>query len=140
MFQRDTKVPVVIPIIFEELLTGDACVHVAMELIKYVMLQKQQMPLSYDCLLKLSKNPQEKSKNLTTVATLADILKKMYENLQDQFISEVCDVKEIVILIGTTIFTPKLCIKIELPSKILQSMVHKKNEHCERKVLIKVMR
>lgn len=140
MFSRGKKGETEINIMLDEPLTDDSCTKVVIELVKYILYQKQQIPLAYEALAKYQTNMKATDKNAASFKTLSNMLKSVSDHLSSQFFLKGCDVKEIAILLGSTIFSPKLCIAIELPSYILNSKQHKEYQHSSRKPLIKLIR
>ncbi|KAL7294720.1 hypothetical protein TKK_0012014 [Trichogramma kaykai] len=124
----------------DEPLTGESCSQLVMELVKYVMYQKQQIPLSCDSLMKLHKTSKSTDRNFSLMQKLVDSLANVSHQLNSQFARNECDVKEILIIIGATTFSPKLCIRIELPYSILSSRNHSSCHHSSRKILLNVMK
>lgn len=129
-----------IDVLLDEPLTSESCIKVVIEFIKYVLYQKQQIPFAYDSLAQFQTSVKATDRNAVAFKTLTNTLKSVSDNLSSQFFLEGCDVREIAILIGATIFSPKLCIRIELPSYILNSNQHKEYQHSSRKPLVKLMR
>ena len=140
MFRSVKKTESYISVDLEEPLTGHSCSQLIIEIIKYIMYQKQQIPLSCDTLIKLHANSKPTDRNFSTMQNLLSSWCNVSDNLASQFILDGCDIKEIVIIIGATIVSPKLCIRVELPSYILSSDTHLECEHSFRKPLLTVMR
>lgn len=140
MFSRDKKGETEINIMLDEPLTNDSCTKVVIELVKYVLYQKQQIPLAYDALAKCQTSVKTTDRNAASFKTFSSMLKNVSDHLSSQFFLKGCDVKEVAILLGATILSPKLCIAIELPSYILNSKQHKEYQHSSRKPLLKLIR
>ncbi|XP_072742526.1 MAD2L1-binding protein [Anoplolepis gracilipes] len=140
MFSRDKKGEMEIDIMLDEPLTNDSCTKVVMELVKYVLYQKEQIPFAYEALARFQTSMKVTDRNATSFKALSSMLKNVSDQLSSQFFLKGCDVKEIAILLGATILSPKLCIVIELPSYILNSKQHKEYQHSSRKPLLKLMR
>ncbi|CAL7949599.1 unnamed protein product [Xylocopa violacea] len=100
----------------DEPLTSNNCVKLVTELLKYILYQKQQIPFSYDSLCQLHMKPTDRNS------------------------SSGSKIKEIAILIGATIVSPKLYIKMEFPPNILNSQEHYECKHASRKILLSLMR
>ncbi|XP_031831303.1 MAD2L1-binding protein [Nomia melanderi] len=124
----------------DEPLTSNACVKLVIELLKYILYQKQQIPFAYESLTQLQMNMKSTDRNLISIKKLLQSLKNTSEQLSSQFHLTNCKVKEIAILIGATIISPKLHIKLELPSDILNSQEHYECKHASRKPLLNLMR
>lgn len=124
----------------DERLTSDICVKLIIELLKYILYQKQQIPFTYDSLTQLQANIKPTDRNSSSIKTLLNSLKCTSEQLTSQFHLEGCRVKEIAILIGATIISPKLHIRLEFPSDILSSEEHYECKHASRKPLLNLMR
>ncbi|XP_011498727.1 PREDICTED: uncharacterized protein LOC105362892 isoform X2 [Ceratosolen solmsi marchali] len=104
------------------------------------MYQKQQIPLSCDSLIKLHATSKPTDRNFSSMQNLVDSLSNISNQLALQFTIDDCEVKEIVIVIGATIVSPKFYIVIELPPTILNSNIHLEYQHPFRKSLTTVMR
>ncbi|XP_076284282.1 MAD2L1-binding protein [Lasioglossum baleicum] len=124
----------------DEPLTTDACVKLVIELLKYILYQKQQIPFTYDSLTQLQTNLKPMDRNSASIKTLLKSLKDTSEQLSSQFHLNNCKIKEIAIIIGATIISPKLHIRLELPSDILNSQEHYEYKHASRKPLLNLMR
>ncbi|XP_029179205.1 MAD2L1-binding protein [Nylanderia fulva] len=140
MFSRGQKGETEINVNLDEPLTDDSYTKVVIELMKYILYQKQQIPFAYEALAKYQTNVKATDKNVASFKTLSNMLKNVSDHLASQFFLKNCDVKEIAILFGSTIFSSKLCIAIELPSYILNSRQHKEYQHSSRKPLLKLIR
>ncbi|XP_066599820.1 MAD2L1-binding protein-like isoform X3 [Prorops nasuta] len=124
---------------FEELLTSDSCVVLVTEFLKYILYQKQQIPFTCDSLTLLQVKVKPNDRNHISIKTLLSSVQIVSEQLSSQFVLENCKIKEIVIIIGATVISPKVCIRLELPPAVLNS---KKGllKQCPRKPLLKLMR
>lgn len=122
----------------DEPLTSNNCAKLVVELLKYILYQKNQIPFTYDSLSRLKMKPNDR--NLTSVKTLLDSMQSTSDQLNSQFHQRDCKVKEISILIGATIISPKLHIKVEFPPDILDSQVHFDYKHVSRKPMLNLMR
>jgi hypothetical protein len=140
MFRIKKKTDCHISVDLEEPLTGYACSQLIIEIVKYVIYQKQQIPLSCDSLTKLHANSKPTDRNFSSMQNLIDSLYNISSQLALQFNLDNCEIKEIVIVVGATIVSPKLCIIVELPLKILNSNIHLEYQHSSRKPLLTVMR
>lgn len=140
MFSRHKKGEMEIDIMLDEPLTNDSCTKVVIELVKYILYQKQQIPFAYEALARFQTSVKATDRNAVSFKTLSNMLKNVSDELSSQFFLKGCDVREIAILLGPTILSPKLCIAIELPSYILNSKQHKEYQHSSRKPLLKLMR
>lgn len=140
MFRSAKKTESCISVDLEEPLTGHACTQLIIEIVKYIMYQKQQIPLSCDTLMKLHANSKPTDRNFSSMQNLVNSLTNVSNHLDSQFTLDGCDVREILIVIGATIVSPKLCIRLELPSNILNSDTHLEYQHSFRKPLLNVMR
>ncbi|XP_014478367.1 PREDICTED: MAD2L1-binding protein isoform X2 [Dinoponera quadriceps] len=140
MFSKSKKVETEINVLLDEPLTDESCTKMVIELVKYILYQKQQIPIAYDALAQFQTSVKATDKNTIAFKTLTNTLKSVSDNLFSQFFLEGCDVKEIAILVGATVVSPKLCVKIELPSYVLNSKQHKEYQHSSRKPLVKLMR
>ncbi|CAL7949598.1 unnamed protein product [Xylocopa violacea] len=127
-----------INVMLDEPLTSNNCVKLVTELLKYILYQKQQIPFSYDSLCQLHMKPTDR--NSSSVRTLLNSLKTTSEHLISQFHLKGSKIKEIAILIGATIVSPKLYIKMEFPPNILNSQEHYECKHASRKILLSLMR
>ncbi|XP_043511903.1 MAD2L1-binding protein isoform X2 [Frieseomelitta varia] len=127
-----------INVALDEHLTSNSCVKLVIELLKYILYQKQQIPFTCDSLSQLKMKPTDR--NLSSIRTLLSSLKSTSEQLNSQFHQKHCKIKEIAILIGATIISPKLHIRIEFPSDILNSQEHFECKHASRKPLLSLMR
>ncbi|XP_003702673.1 MAD2L1-binding protein [Megachile rotundata] len=127
-----------INVTFDEPLTSNNCVKLVTELLKYILYQKQQIPFTYDSLSQLQvKNT---DRNSTSIKTLLNSLKNTTEQLDSQFHLSGCKIKEIAILIGATIVSPRLHIRVEFPPDVLSSQEHLECKHAPRKPLLNLMR
>lgn len=140
MFSRNKKVETKIDVLLDEPLTSESCTKIVIELLKYILYQKQQIPFAYEALAQFQTSIKATDRNTVAFKTLTNTLKSVSDNLFSQFFLEGCDVKEVALLVGATVLSPKLCIRIELPSYILNSKQHKEYQHSSRKPLIKLMR
>lgn len=129
-----------INVTFDEPLTSNSCVKLVTELLKYVLYQKQQIPFAYDSLTQLQMNVKPTDRNSTSIKSLLNSLKSTSEQLNSQFHLKGCKIKEIAVLIGATIISPKLHIRFEFPSDILNSQEHFECKHTSRKPLLNLMR
>jgi len=129
-----------IDVILDEPLTSDSCTKVVIEIIKYILYQKQQIPFTYEALSQFQKSIRETDRNAVSFKNLSNILKNVSDHISSQFFLEGCDIKEIAILLGATVLSPKICIGIEFPSYILNSEQHKEYQHPSRKPLLKLMK
>lgn len=140
MFSRSKKAETKIDVLLDEPLTNESCTKVVIELLKYILYQKQQIPFAYEALAQYQTSVKATDRNAVAFKTLTNTLKSVSDNLLSQFFLKGCDVKEIAILVGATVVSPKLCVKIELPSYVLNSKQHKEYQHSSRKPLVKLMR
>lgn len=140
MFSRDRKGEVEIDVMLDEPLTSDSCTMVVIEFIKYILYQKQQIPFSYEALARFQTSVKTTDRNAVSFGILSNTLKNVSDHLSSQFFLKGCDIKEIAIILGATILSPKLYIGIELPSYVLNSKQHKEYQHSSRKPLVKLMR
>ncbi|XP_068981461.1 MAD2L1-binding protein [Bombus flavifrons] len=127
-----------INVMLDEHLTSHSCVKLVIELLKYILYQKQQIPFTYDSLSKLQMKSTDR--NSSDIKTLLNSLRSTSEQLNSQFHLKGCKIKEIAILIGATIISPRLHIRIEFPSDILSSQEHLECKHASRKPLLSLMR
>lgn len=140
MFSRGEKDKTEINVILDEPLTNDSCTKVVMELVKYILYQKQQIPFAYDALAQYHTRKEVSDRNTVSFKTLSSTLKIVADQLSSQFFLKGCDIREVAIVLGATILSPKLYIGIELPSYVLNSRQHKEYQHSSRKPLLKLMR
>lgn len=140
MLSRRSNNEMEIEIMLDEPITSDSCTKVVMEIIKYILYQKQQIPFTYETLVQFQTTIKATDRNAIFFRTLSNTLKSVSDHLSSQFFLKGCDVKEVAILLGATIISPKLCIEIELPSYVLNSKQHKEYQHSSRKPLLKLMR
>lgn len=140
MFKVNQKTEPCISVNLEEPLTGYACSQLIIEIIKYIMYQKQQIPLSYDSLIKFHTSSKPTDKNFSSTQSLVTSLESVSDHLASQFTIDGCEIKEVLVIIGATIISPKLCVRFELPSNLLCSKTHTDYQHSYRKPLLKVMR
>ncbi|OXU28257.1 hypothetical protein TSAR_001085 [Trichomalopsis sarcophagae] len=138
MFKSVKKVESNISVDLEEPLTAQSCSQLVIEIIKYIMYQKQQIPFSGDTLIKLYASTKPTDRNYTSMNKLINTLNSITDNLVHELTLDECDVKEVLIVIGATIITPKLCIKLELPN--ILNKTHIPRLHPYRKPLMTVMR
>lgn len=124
----------------DEPLTSDSCTKVVMELIKYILYQKQQIPFTYEALAQFQTSVKVTDRNAVSFKALSSTLKNVSDHLSSQFFLKGCDIKEVAIILGATILSPKLYIRIELPPYVLNSKQHKEYQHSSRKPLLKLMR
>ncbi|XP_033339231.2 MAD2L1-binding protein [Megalopta genalis] len=124
----------------DEPLTSDGCVKLVIELLKYILYQKQQIPFTYDSLTQLQINMKATDRNSSSIKALLKSMKDTSEQLSSQFHLNNCKVKGIAILIGATIMSPKLQIRLEFPLDILNSRQHCEYKHASRKPLLNLMR
>jgi len=140
MFSTDRKDEMEIDVMLDEPLTSDSCTKVVMELIKYILYQKQQIPFTYEALAQFQTNVKATDRNAVSFKALSSTLKNVSDHLSSQFFLKGCDIKEVAIILGATILSPKLYIGIELPSYVLNSKQHTEYQHASRKPLLKLMR
>ncbi|XP_071558919.1 MAD2L1-binding protein isoform X2 [Temnothorax nylanderi] len=140
MFSRDRKGEMEIDVMLDEPLTSDSCTKVVMELIKYILYQKQQIPFTYEALAQFQTSVKTTDRNAVSFRALSSTLKSVSEHLSSQFFLKGCDIKEVAVILGATILSPKLYIGIDLPSYVLNSKQHKEYQHSSRKPLLKLMR
>ncbi|XP_076656652.1 MAD2L1-binding protein [Halictus rubicundus] len=124
----------------DEPLTTDACVKLVIELLKYILYQKQQIPFTYDSLTQLQTKMKPRDRNSSSIKALMKSVKDTSDQLISQFYLNNCKIKEIAIIIGATIISPKLHIRVELPSEVLNSQEHYECKHSSRKPLLTLMR
>lgn len=110
------------------------------ELLTFILYQKQQIPFTYDSLAQLQTKVKPTDRNAGTIGNLLNSLKSTSEHLYRQLHLEGCKVKEIAIIIGATILSPKLHVRIELPQEILSSEEHFESKHTSRRPLLNLMR
>lgn len=127
-----------INVILDERLTSNSCVKLVIELLKYILYQKQQIPFTYDSLNQLQMKLTDR--NLSSIKSLLNSLKNTSEELNSQFHIRGCKIKEIAILIGATIVSPRLHVRVEFPSDVLSSQDHHECKHASRKPLLNLMR
>lgn len=138
MFRSVKKVETNISVDLEEPLTAQSCSQLVIEIIKYIMYQKQQIPFSGDTLIRLHASTKPTDRNFSSMNKLIGTLKSVSDQLTHELNLEECDVKEILIVIGATIVSPKLCIKLELPN--ILSKTHIARQHPHRKPLMCIMK
>ena len=127
-----------INVTLDERLTSNSCVKLVIELLKYILYQKQQIPFTYDSLNQLQMKITDR--NLSSIKSLLNSLKNTSEQLNSQFHLKGCKIKEIAILIGATIISPRLHVRVEFPSDVLSSQDHHEYKHASRKPLLNLMR
>lgn len=140
MFSKRKNNEMEIDVMLDEPLTSDSCTKVVIELIKYVLYQKQQIPFTYEALAQFQTTVKATDRNALSFRTLSNTLRSVSDHLSSQFFLKGCDIKEVAILLGATISSPKLHIGIELPSYVLNSKQHKEYQHSSKKPLLKLMR
>lgn len=140
MFRRNKNKESFITVDLEEPLTGHACTELVLEIVKYIMYQKQQIPVSCDSLMKIHAKSKPTDRNFSSMQNLVSSMCNVSNQLTSQFNIEGCTVKEILIVIGATIVSPKLSIRLELPDNILNSKIHLRHQHLVRKALLSTMR
>lgn len=133
---RETSIDVTL----DEPLTSNSCVKLVLEFLKYILYQKQQIPFTCDSLALLQAKAKPTDRNAGSIKTLLNSLKTMSEHLHRQLHLDGCKVKEIAIIVGATIFSPKLHVRIELPQEILNSEDHFECKHAPRKPLLNLVR
>lgn len=140
MFPKLKKCETNINVILDEPLTSDSCTKLIIELIKYVLYQKQQIPFTYDSLVQLQTKVKKTDRNSSFIKTLLNTLNNVSDHLSSELLLKGCIVKEIVIIVGATILLPKLQITLELPTQILDSLSHAGCQHSSQKPLLNLMR
>ncbi|KAF7382448.1 hypothetical protein HZH68_015367 [Vespula germanica] len=140
MFSNIRKCETDINVILDEPLTSDSCTKLIIEFIKYVLYQKQQIPFTYDSLVHLQAKTKKSDRNSSFIKTLLNSLTNVSDHLSSELLFKDCKVKEIVIIVGPTIISPKLQITLELPTQILDSLCHTKCKHSSQKPLLNLMR
>ncbi|KAK2576445.1 hypothetical protein KPH14_005777 [Odynerus spinipes] len=140
MFSKIKKCDTDINVILDEPLTSDSCTKLIIELIKYVLYQKQQIPFAYDSLVQLQAKVKKTDRNSSFIKTLLNSLKNVSDHLSSELLLKGCIVKEVVIIVGATILSPKLQITLELPTQILDSLCHAECQHSSQKPLLNLMR
>lgn len=127
---------------FQEPLTSESCCKLILELVKYLLYQKQQIPVTYEYLLSLGASSAGGASDrcfTTARGTLACL-----QNISDHLSAELSRgsgvVKEIAISMGATILSPKLCVRVSLPLGILNGRSHRSQQHPTRKPLLSLMR
>lgn len=140
MFTRKKQSETCIPVALDEPLTSDSCSTLIMELIKYILYQKQQIPFTYDTLTQLQTRLKPTDRNSCSAKTIMSSVRSISDNLTSQLHSGSCDIKEVVIVVGATTVSPKLSIRLELPDTILSSRSHMEYHHSSRKPLLNLMR
>ena len=124
----------------DEPLTSEGCLKLIVELLKYLLYNKQQIPCSYDSLAQVQAKAKPTDRNFLNIEHFLHSLCDVSNNLNSQFHTHDCIVREVLIIIGATIFSPKLCIRVELPGNILNSRLHSERYHPSRKPLLNLMR
>lgn len=140
MFSRNKKLETNIDVLLDEPLTSESCTKVIIELVKYILYQKQQIPFAYEALTQFQTSVKTTDRNAVAFRTLTNTLKSVSDNLFSQFFLKGCNVKEVAILVGATVLSPKLCLRVELPSYVFNSKQHEEYQHSSRKPLVKLMR
>lgn len=140
MFGRKKQPETCISVTLDEPLTSDSCTKLIMELIKYILYQKEQIPFSCDTLTQLQSRFKPTDKNANSTKNLFTTLRNISENITSEFHNKGCEVREVVVIIGATMVSPKLCVRVELPSEILNSQRHMESQHSSRKPLLNLMR
>lgn len=129
-----------INVTLDEPLTSNSCVKLVSELLKYVLYQKQQIPFAYESLLQLQTKVKPTDRNSTSIKTLLSSLEVISQELSSQFHRTGCTITEVAIVLGATIISPKLQIRLVIPSDILSSNNHLEYKHVSRKPLLNLMR
>ncbi|XP_046835980.1 MAD2L1-binding protein-like [Vespa velutina] len=140
MFSNIRKCETDINVILDEHLTSDSCTKLIIEFIKYVLYQKQQIPFTYDSLVHLQARTKKSDRNSSFIKTLLNSLTNVSDHLSSELLLKDCEVKEILIIVGPTIISPKLQITLELPTHILDSLCHIECKHSSQKPLLNLMR
>ncbi|KAI4484378.1 hypothetical protein M0802_013105 [Mischocyttarus mexicanus] len=140
MFSNNRKCEKDINVLLDEPLTSDSCTKLITELLKYVLYQKQQIPFTYDSLLHLQVKNKKMDRNLSFINTLSNTITNVTDNLSSELLLKSIKVKEVIIIIGPTILSPKLQITLELPPVILDSLDHLQCEHSSQKPLLNLMK
>lgn len=140
MFSNIRKSETDINVILDEPLTSDSCTKLIIEFIKYVLYQKQQIPFTYDSLVHLQAKTKKSDRNSSFIKTLFNSLTNVSDHLTSELLLKKCEVKEILIIVGPTILSPKLQITLELPTQILDSFCHIECKHSAQKPLLSLMR
>lgn len=134
--QKETTISVDL----DEQLTSKSCSKLIIELMKYILYQKQQIPFSCDTLLQLQTTNKPTNKNYNTIKNLLSTIDLITDELTCQLHTNECDVREVIIVIGATPISPKFLVKFELPSNLLSSKKHMEYQHSYRKPLLTLMR
>ncbi|XP_012273387.1 MAD2L1-binding protein [Orussus abietinus] len=140
MSPKNAKSEIEIAVKLEEPLTSGSCSKLAIELIKYLLYQKQQVPFSYECLTQLQAKAKPTDKNFSSIKAVLNTLENVSEHLTLQLQREDCNIKEIVVVIGATIVSPKFCVRVEISPKILSNRNHMDCQHSSRKPLVNLMK
>lgn len=141
MFRRKCNEEFDLPVKLEEPLTSDSCCKLISELIKYLLYQKQQIPVTYEYLVRLgASSPEANSRCLATAKATLNSLENISEHLNTELCRGGAAVKEIAISMGATLLTPKLCVRVSLPPGILSGQSHYSQQHSSRKPLLSLMR
>ncbi|XP_008549162.1 uncharacterized protein LOC103572360 [Microplitis demolitor] len=140
MVSRNKQKEAAIAVKLEEPLTSESCSKIIIELIKYVLFQKQQIPFSFDTLMQLQARIKPTDKSFNNNKTLFNTLDNMTFQLSSQLHLSGCDIKEVVVIIGATTVSPKFSLKLELPRVILSSKKHAEHQHSFRKPLLTLMK
>ncbi|XP_043272965.1 MAD2L1-binding protein [Venturia canescens] len=140
MFARKKQYETCISVSLDEPLTSDSCSKLIMEFIKYILYEKEQIPFSFDTLTELQTRLKPNDKNASSTKTVLAALRNISENLTSQLHTNGCEVREVIVIIGATMLSPKLCVRLELPQEILNSRCHMEYQHSSRKPLLNLMR
>ncbi|XP_012254766.2 MAD2L1-binding protein-like [Athalia rosae] len=141
MLRRSGKEELDVPVILEEPLTSESCCKLISELVKYILYQKQQIPLTYEYLLRMNDaTVGANDRNLTIARTTLECLQNISDNLYVELCRGSNFVREIVISMGATMLSPKLCIRVSLPLGILDGRCHLTQQHSSRKPLLSLMK
>lgn len=128
-------------VLLEEPLTSDSCCKLILELVKYLLYQKQQIPVTYEYLLRLGATSSGASDRcLATARNTLSCLQNISDHLNTELTRGSAVVKEIAVFMGATILSPKLCVRISLPPGILSGRRHYSEQHSTRKPLLNLMR
>lgn len=129
-----------VDVTLDEPLTSDSCTKLVMEIVKYILHQKQQIPFTYEALAQFQKSAQATDKNVISFKNLSNTLKNISNHVSSQLFLEGCDVREVGVLLGATVLSPKVYVAVEFPPYVLNSKHHKEYQHPSRKPLLKLMR
>ena len=141
--------------VVDTVVTPLSCSIVTNEIIKYLLYQKSQIPYPYSWLknvvnrrrIKLEEDGDEDAfgnnlrvaRQFHIVSTAYDTLEEIMKNLQMEFQGEECNVTDILLVFGATLYTPKEIFLIKLP-KVIRGHLDQVHARIEQRGHRKILR